>query len=561
MPSRDSSTAMCWSSLIRAGSTRLNTPPTPVARVRVGDLAVGEQLDLLQLLLERHPREQALDAPLDAAVGRLARGRQRRLVTGPPRRDDAAGHAGTQRPDGQCGREPTLARAHVSSLPAGPLPPGRVPRHATRDTCWQRSSGVIDRTRDHLLLIRLRHRRWRLRRQRAREPAVRGSGQPGPGPGSRPAGLLLGRLHPHAGCARVPDRQPLLRLEVRVRARAVHARPARVPRPRQGARRVELDQRDDLPAGQPDGLRALGGRSRDGDLGPRALPAVLQADGELPRGGGRRCVPRPRRAARARARPGEGPAVRRVLQGRAGGRLPAHRRRERLPPGGLRGVRPQRAQRPPAVGRARVPAPGDGAPQPRGEDARVRHGHPLRGQARRRRRLHAQGPSRQRDRARRRGHPVRRRDQLAPAAPALGRRRRVRAARARHRRRGRPARRGGEPPGPPRGLHPAHRHAARDDGAVLRDEGAAEGRPGVAAAQDRPGCHEPLRGRRLRALERRGRLPEPHVPLPADRGPLRRHAARGRRRARLPGPRRPDVLRRARHVQGDQQGPAQASRR
>ena len=43
-----------------------------------------------------------------------------------------------------------------------------------------------------------------------------------------------------------------------------------------------------------------------GDLGPRALPALLQAHGELPRGGARRPVPRPRRPARARARPGEG---------------------------------------------------------------------------------------------------------------------------------------------------------------------------------------------------------------------------------------------------------------
>ena len=31
-------------------------------------------------------------------------------------------------------------------------------------------------------------------------------------------------------------------------------------------------------------------------LGPRALPALLQADGELPRGGAGRSVPRPRRA-------------------------------------------------------------------------------------------------------------------------------------------------------------------------------------------------------------------------------------------------------------------------
>ena len=34
--------------------------------------------------------------------------------------------------------------------------------------------------------------------------------------------------------------------------------------------------------------------------------------------------------------PADQPAVRRVLPGRAGGRLPAHRRRQRLPPGGLR---------------------------------------------------------------------------------------------------------------------------------------------------------------------------------------------------------------------------------
>ena len=35
-----------------------------------------------------------------------------------------------------------------------------------------------------------------------------------------------------------------------------------VPRPRQGARRLVEHQRDDLPARQPDGLRALGGRAR-----------------------------------------------------------------------------------------------------------------------------------------------------------------------------------------------------------------------------------------------------------------------------------------------------------
>ena len=90
----------------------------------------------------------------------------------------------------------------------------------------------------------------------------------------------------------------------------------------------------------------------------------------------------------------------------------------------------------------------------------------------------------------------------------------------------------------------------------FRDDRAAEGRARVAAAQERPGRDEPLRGGRLRPLERRGRVPEPDVPLPPDRGPLRRHAARGRRRARLPGPRRPDVLRRARDLQDRLQGPA-----
>ena len=41
-------------------------------------------------------------------------------------------------------------------------------------------------------------------------------------------------------------------------------------------------QRDDLPARQPARLRALGRRPGHGDVGLRPLPAVLQADGELP---------------------------------------------------------------------------------------------------------------------------------------------------------------------------------------------------------------------------------------------------------------------------------------
>ncbi len=58
------------------------------------------------------------------------------------------------------------------------------------------------------------------------------------------------------------------------------------------------------------------------------------------------------------------------------------------------------------------------------------------------------------------------------------------------------------------------------------------------------GNDEPLRGGRVRAQQRRRRLPEPDVPLPADRRALRRLAPR--RSAWLPGARRADELRRAR---------------
>jgi len=58
-----------------------------------------------------------------------------------------------------------------------------------------------------------------------------------------------------------------------------------------------------------------------------------------------------------------------------------------------------------------------------------------------------------------------------------------------------------------------------------------------------PGATKPLRGGRVHPLERRGRLPERDVPLPADRRPLRRHGAAG---PRLPAARRADVLGHAR---------------
>ena len=48
----------------------------------------------------------------------------------------------------------------------------------------------------------------------------------------------------------------------------------------------------------------------------------------------------------------------------------------------------------------------------------------------------------------------------------------------------------------------------------------------MAPLPQRSGSDQPLRGRRLRAQQRHGRLSEPDVPLPADRDPLRRIARR-----------------------------------
>ena len=174
--------------------------------------------------------------------------------------------------------------------------------------------------------------------------------------------------------------------------------------------------------------------------------------------GRRRRVARRRRPARARARAGHGPAVRRAVRRGRAGRLAADRRRQRLPAGGLRAVRPQHPPRPAPERRARVPAPGDEAAQPR----RCARGRSCTGSSSRATRAVGVEVRRARSRSRaRRGDPVRRRDQLAAAAPALGRRQRRRAV-------ARSASTvvadlpdvGEQPPGPPRGLRPARVHAA-----------------------------------------------------------------------------------------------------
>ena len=207
----------------------------------------------------------------------------------------------------------------------------------------------------------------------AREPALGRPVDARPRARGRPVRLADRPVHPHAGGAHLSDRQPVLRLEVRVRARAVHARPEDLPRPGQGPRREQQHQRADLPARQPARLRALGGRPGHGDLGLRPLPAVLQADGDGARGRRRRSVARARWPARPGAWAGHEPVVHGVLRERPGGRLPADRGRQRLSTGGLRGVRSEHPSRPPPVRGAGVPASGHGqAQEPRGADPDLR---------------------------------------------------------------------------------------------------------------------------------------------------------------------------------------------
>ena len=82
------------------------------------------------------------------------------------------------------------------------------------------------------------------------------------------------------------------------------------------------------------------------------------------------------------------------------------------------------------------------------------------------------------------------------------------------------------------------------DRAVAQAPPQAPHRRRVAVPAPRGRGDQPLRGRRLHPQQRGRRLAEPDVPLPADRHPVRRVAAR--RRPRLPGAYRADVLRRPR---------------
>jgi hypothetical protein len=98
MWSRDSFTAISWKCPDLHGVDQAEDPAHALAGVLVGDLAVGEQLDLLELLLEGHLGQEPLDPPLDPAVGPLPHRLQRGLVTGLRRRHHPAGHHQADRP-------------------------------------------------------------------------------------------------------------------------------------------------------------------------------------------------------------------------------------------------------------------------------------------------------------------------------------------------------------------------------------------------------------------------------------------------------------------------------
>ncbi len=156
--------------------------------------------------------------------------------------------------------------------------------------------------------VRLRDRRSGLRRMRA-------GGAPLRGPGRQRAaarGRAAGREREHPRPARLPEAGPHRgRLGLLDGAGAQLQRPPHLPPPRQGARRLLLDQRDGLHPRQPRRLRRLG---RPGLGLGRPLPLLPQGRGQRAR--------RLRVARRRRAAAGLRPALRqrhhpRLRRGRA----------------------------------------------------------------------------------------------------------------------------------------------------------------------------------------------------------------------------------------------------
>ena len=265
--------------------------------------------------------------------------------------------------------------------------------------------------------------------------------------------LVEGGGEDYSPYIRVPGRAGQDRREVQLalhrRPRPVPQRPGRALGRGQGHRRVELDQRPGLDAGERRRLRRMG-QARRRRLGRRLRAAVLQARRAVRRR--RRPVPRRPGPPVGGVRPGAQPADRRLRGGGPAGRLPLQRRLQRRPPArrrlhaalpapGLAGQR--RPGVPGAAAAARTPAGQAGADHP----------DPHRGRPGRRRRVpqggtdaHRPGPPR--------GAAQRGRAGVAEAPHAVRRRAGRRAAPA-------PDRRAGAQPGggtQPPGAHLGHGH-------------------------------------------------------------------------------------------------------
>ena len=128
MCSREFSTASCWYRLISAGSVSLNTPPTGLRASRgvLLHLAVREQRQLVELLLERHPPQERVDAALGGAVEALRHGLQRSAVPrafggqrrqrGYQARHQQRGDRGVQRkPSTSMTRPPSMTRPEAAT--------------------------------------------------------------------------------------------------------------------------------------------------------------------------------------------------------------------------------------------------------------------------------------------------------------------------------------------------------------------------------------------------------------------------------------------------------------
>ena len=306
--------------------------------------------------------QSRLPAPGARAAAGAGRGRDRGA---PPRSRRPATARCRRASRARPGRSATPG---IATIAAGSWPTGRATCASTcsarRSSTWTSSSScpLPERARDGRLgsggegHARLRDRGRGLRRLRARQPPLRGS------LGARAAagGRRQRPLAQHQDPGRVPEAvSHQARLGVRDRARAVCGRARALHPARQGAGRLELDERDALRARPAAGLRRLGGPGRHRLGLPRRAPILHEVRGQRARG-----VRLPRcgrtaagqRAALA-ATAGSAPAGR-----QRGGGHPAHRRLQRAGAGRRVDVPGDPAQRTPLQRRRCVPAPGAARP-------------------------------------------------------------------------------------------------------------------------------------------------------------------------------------------------------